>query len=130
MNVDIKEKLYKDISDYCKANHLVIKDYVNDLLKKQFMIDKYGEKPGVNKTTSNTQEIKKEVKIVEVADIKQPEPEVTEVVDTGVTVELVDEKKQEELVVEMIKEVDNTETQVETKVEEPVIKQTRKRKLK
>ena len=47
MTVEIKDKLYKDISNYCKANHLVIKEYVNQLLGKQFMIDKYGDKPGV-----------------------------------------------------------------------------------
>lgn len=47
MTVEIKDKLYKDISNYCKANHLIIKDYVNQLLAKQFMIDKYGDKPGV-----------------------------------------------------------------------------------
>ena len=47
MTVEIKDKLYKDISNYCKANHLVIKEYVNQLLTKQFMVDKYGDKPGV-----------------------------------------------------------------------------------
>ena len=47
MTVEIKNKLYKDISNYCKANHLVIKEYVNQLLTKQFMVDKYGDKPGI-----------------------------------------------------------------------------------
>ena len=47
MTVEIKDKLYKDISNYCKANHLVIKEYVNELLAKQFMVDKYGDRPGV-----------------------------------------------------------------------------------
>ena len=47
MTVEIKDKLYKDISNYCKVNHLVIKEYVNQLLMKQFMVDKYGDKPGV-----------------------------------------------------------------------------------
>lgn len=47
MTVEIKDKLYKDISNYCKMNHLVIKEYVNQLLTKQFMIDKYGDKPCV-----------------------------------------------------------------------------------
>ena len=45
MNIEIKDKLYKDIESYCALNELNLNDYVNDLLKKSFMIDKYGERP-------------------------------------------------------------------------------------
>jgi hypothetical protein len=48
MNVDIKDKIYKSISEYCRTNHLVIKDYINDLLNKSFMRDKYGDRPFVS----------------------------------------------------------------------------------
>ena len=40
-------KLVKDIRDYCKANGLKYDEYVNKLVKKSFMLDKYGEKPPI-----------------------------------------------------------------------------------
>lgn len=43
--VKIDEKLYSNIFEYCKINGLEIEEYVNNLLKKNFMIDKYGERP-------------------------------------------------------------------------------------
>jgi hypothetical protein len=43
--VEIDKKLYQEIKDYCKLNDLVIKDFVNKLLKKAFTVEKYGEKP-------------------------------------------------------------------------------------
>jgi hypothetical protein len=43
--VEIEQKLYNDIKQYCKLNGLVIKDFVNKLLKKAFTAEKYGEKP-------------------------------------------------------------------------------------
>lgn len=43
--VEIEKKLYSDIKEYCKINGLVIKDFINSLLKKAFTIEKYGDKP-------------------------------------------------------------------------------------
>lgn len=43
--VEIDTKLYNDIKLYCKANNLVIKDFINKLLKKAFTVEKYGDKP-------------------------------------------------------------------------------------
>lgn len=43
--VEIETKLYNDIKLYCKINNLVIKDFINKLLKKAFMVEKYGERP-------------------------------------------------------------------------------------
>ena len=45
MNIEIKDKLYKDIESYCTLNELNFNDYVNDLLKKAFMEEKYGDRP-------------------------------------------------------------------------------------
>lgn len=45
MNIEIKDKLYKDIESYCALNELDFNDYVNDLLKKAFMEEKYGDRP-------------------------------------------------------------------------------------
>lgn len=43
--VEIDKKLYQEIKDYCKLNDLVIKDFVNKLLKKALTVEKYGDKP-------------------------------------------------------------------------------------
>lgn len=50
MQVTIKDKLYKDIVSYCELNGLEVNGFINDLLKKNFMIEKYGEKPGISKS--------------------------------------------------------------------------------
>lgn len=44
-NVNIEDKLYQDIKEYCKLNKLTISVFVNDLLKKTFMIEKYDDAP-------------------------------------------------------------------------------------
>ena len=43
MNFD--NKLLSDIESYCRLNDLDVDKFVNDLLKKAFMLEKYGEKP-------------------------------------------------------------------------------------
>ena len=43
--VEIDKRLYQEIKDYCKLNNLVIKDFINKLLRKSFTIEKYGDKP-------------------------------------------------------------------------------------
>ena len=43
--VKIKDTLYQEIKDYCNVNNLKINDFVNDLIQKQFMIEKYGDVP-------------------------------------------------------------------------------------
>ena len=43
--VKIDEKLYQEIKDYCKLNKLRTGDFVNDLLKKAFTVEKYGDRP-------------------------------------------------------------------------------------
>ena len=80
MTITINDKLYKDIDSYCKLNDLgeTVK-YINDLIKKSFMVEKYGEKPSIQQKESV--EVKKEE---------------TEVVDGGVVVEVVEDKKPEE----------------------------------
>ena len=44
-NVNIEDKLYQDIKEYCKLNKLTISVLVNDLLKKNFMVEKYDDAP-------------------------------------------------------------------------------------
>lgn len=44
-NVNINEGLYKDIREYCKLNKLTVSVFINDLLKKSFMVEKYDDAP-------------------------------------------------------------------------------------
>ena len=43
--MELDYKLTKEISSYCSLNGLDEKEYVNSLLKKAFMVDKYGDRP-------------------------------------------------------------------------------------
>lgn len=51
--IEIDKKLHKDIKEYCQLNGLVMKDFVNKLLKKAFMMEKYGDKPFAEPKMSN-----------------------------------------------------------------------------
>ena len=51
----INTRLLKDISQYCEMNSIDIEKFVNDILRKGFMLEKYGERPGiVNDVQSGT----------------------------------------------------------------------------
>lgn len=41
----IDENFYNELSDYCKLNGLKISSFATDMLKKQFMIEQYGDTP-------------------------------------------------------------------------------------
>lgn len=43
--MEIEKKLHDEIKQYCKLNNLKISEFINSLLKKAFMIEKYGETP-------------------------------------------------------------------------------------
>ena len=43
--INIEDKLYQDIKEYCKLNKLTISVFVNDLLKKNFLVEKYNDAP-------------------------------------------------------------------------------------
>lgn len=51
--IELDKKLHKDIKEYCQLNGLVMKDFVNKLLKKAFMVEKYGDKPFAEPKMSN-----------------------------------------------------------------------------
>lgn len=45
-NVQIDDdNLHRKISDYCKINNLKISKFVTEMLRKQFMIEQYGDTP-------------------------------------------------------------------------------------
>lgn len=45
INNMIETKLHNEIKEYCKLNNLKINVFINELLKKAFMREKYGEAP-------------------------------------------------------------------------------------
>jgi len=66
MNIEIKEKLYKKIEEYCKLNLIEdIPQFINKLLEKEYTIEVYGDKPGGLKSDviEKSKEIKKEEKV-------------------------------------------------------------------
>jgi hypothetical protein len=58
MQVEIKDKLYKDILSYCVLNELDVTNFVNDLLNKQFVVEKYGERPAIFEQTKKVEQTK------------------------------------------------------------------------
>lgn len=73
MTVDIDKNLHRDIKGYCDLNGLKISDFVNELLRKAFLKEKYGEMPPFL-----MREEKKEETVTSpvVEDEKEVEPEV------------------------------------------------------
>lgn len=59
------DKLFEDIVAYCKINNLKIGAFVTEILRKQFMLEQYGDIPFGDF---------EEVKPVLTPDYKQPEP--------------------------------------------------------
>ena len=54
--IELDKRLHKDIKEYCQLNGLVMKDFINKLLKKAFMVEKYGDKPFAEPKMSNLEE--------------------------------------------------------------------------
>ena len=53
MKIDIN--LESDIKEYCKLNGIKVKEFVNNILKKGLMVEKYGEKPLFGNQTGKSQ---------------------------------------------------------------------------
>lgn len=70
MNFSINDKLYNNILEYCKLNHIEdIESEINKLIEIGFNVDKYGNKPFVkfqqenavaDETKNNIEETKSE----------------------------------------------------------------------
>lgn len=63
--IELDKKLHKEIKEYCRLNGLIMKDYVNSLLRKAFTADKFGNTPF---------EKVEEVKPILATDYETPEP--------------------------------------------------------
>jgi len=73
--VQINEKLYNNILEYCKLNNLKIKDYINEILGKCFLAEKYGDTPfaKIEVKINKEEEIEKEITLPEVNEEKEEE---------------------------------------------------------
>lgn len=55
----IQQKLLKDIKSYCEINNIDVNNFINTILKKAFLIEKYGETPNILK--QNNKKIGKQI---------------------------------------------------------------------
>ena len=62
--ITFNQRLLSDINDYCELNNLDPNVFANGLLKKAFMIEKYGDRPPIFDNTSN-EDIKEKEPIIE-----------------------------------------------------------------
>ena len=78
VNLDIKDRDYKNISDYCEKNHLVLNNYLCDKIISGYTVDKYGAVPPMfaNKTVNMTDNTKPEPVAEEpkVEAVEEPKP--------------------------------------------------------
>ena len=74
--VKINSSLYTDIKEYCSLNGLKINSFINELLEKQFAIEKFGDAPFFNynkKNTSVDTSSEKDKTVITVIDTKSNE---------------------------------------------------------
>lgn len=102
VNLDIKDRDYKNISDYCEKNHLVLNNYLCDKIISGYTVDKYGAVPPMFAT-----------KTVNMTDNTKPEPVAEEP-----KVETVEEPKPKRK--RTTKKKDDVKVDVEVKAEEPI----------
>lgn len=77
--IEIDRKLHKEIKEYCRLNNLIMKEYVNSLLKKAFTADKFGDTPfkkveEVKPILSEDYESPEPIKPILPTDYETPEP--------------------------------------------------------
>ena len=59
MNNIIENSLFNDIQEYCNVNSLDVKEFINSLLRRSFVIERYGERPCISRKNSIFAEDKK-----------------------------------------------------------------------
>lgn len=82
-NIQIDDNdLYRKISDYCKINGLKISKFVTEMLRKQFMIEQYGDTPFTTYETTIINNSPVSSLTVDVTIEKSNEDELIEIVKT------------------------------------------------
>lgn len=70
MEIKINDRLYKEIITYCELNNIDnIDNYINNIIKKGFTIDVYGETPLFVKKNNKIEEEKMDKSVVEIQEI-------------------------------------------------------------
>lgn len=80
--MEIDKKLYGEIKEYCKLNDLKPSEYVNALLKKAFMEDKYGTAPFKKEVTFVGNKKFDEAVIAEINEIIHDKEKLSEFIKT------------------------------------------------
>lgn len=102
--MELDKKLHDEIKEYCKLNNLKMIQFINDLLKKAFLIEKYGDAP-----------FKRELPIIESKQkIEEETKNINDVVNTT----------------EKMSETTNNDEIIDNGIKFVEIKKTNKRKLK
>ncbi len=91
-SVSIDDKLYGDIKDYCDINNLRMREYVETLIRKSFMVDKYGATP-----------FAKEIHSIDAEPATKEEPK-EEIPTTTIEPQIKIEENPEDIIVEKPKE--------------------------
>lgn len=73
MTIDIDKKLHNEIKEYCNLNNLKISEFVNDILKKALLNEKYGDAPFLKKVNITPEPVVVEPEVIQPAII---EPEI------------------------------------------------------
>lgn len=42
-NIELNDRIYKDIEFYCKTNNVTIQDYITELIEEKHSMNKYGD---------------------------------------------------------------------------------------
>lgn len=67
MVIEIDNNLFNNIKEYCFCNNIIdVSNFINTLLKKKFMEEKYGDRPNINnKPNLNNKVVNEEKKVKE-----------------------------------------------------------------
>ena len=123
MQVEIKDKLYKDIVGYCETNNLDVNVFINDLLKKGFTVEKYGERPEIfEKQAPNAEEFKPVAENL-TSITTDEEPDLKEMVKAALANKT---EESEEITLDSVKEVIKQAQVAEPQEEEQPKKRRRK----
>lgn len=127
--VQIEDELYNGIKEYCKLNKLKISSFINEILKKSFLIEKYGNTPFSNFSKKMAENI-------------EPIPEPIQDVIDNHFYEILDDNKEikvpDELKHEFVENIEKELIQPEpintvedvVKTNEPIVNKPKKRRLK
>lgn len=53
MTFDLNDKIANEIASYCESNNIEISVFIEEIVKKGFMIEKYGNKPNIHPLESS-----------------------------------------------------------------------------